>query len=427
MKKLVLVIIIMAIFTSIFLLFHLKTKPLGQFWMLEPGKGDIYQFENIDYATLSPDKKWLCVIKDNRINIFAIESSFKIAKDENAVTGYYPLYPLHVFWVGDWLIVYGLLEYPLIVEHYNTLEISGEGSGIFTHYKDKGVILGWNKKWKESITHLPVNFNHNWRLIATNIDLYSFFVPGYDGKTIAILDSSTGDECKGFLYSISTGRRLRAIRWKGVFVRGQENYFHYPKILIWDKNKRKAWSTENEYLRVGPNTVGAPTLIVTDFDGNFKKLNGKHKKEWLHRDRLYAQPSPDKIAVIIVKSPTLKPGDLAKTIGSSNPDEIWLAHYSTTKKIWEEKIPWKKIRLENSEIIAITPDGKGLVFQDGIGKEIWKASKVRVWIYRVGKQPKLITYMSPIEEVIGWLDNRHLLVIMGKKRFISVIEIPSFY
>ncbi len=427
MKKLTLMVVTIVIFISIFLLSRLMMKPLGQFWVLKPDKR-IYRFEDISYATLSPNKKWLCVIKDNRIFIFAIKSPFRIAKYEHVVGGYYPLYPFHIFWIGNWLIVWGLLEYPLIIEHYEAIEHSGEGSGVFGHYKDKGVILGWNKEWKETITSLPVNYTRNWRKIATNINLYTLFVPGYDGKTIAIFNSWTGNECKGFLYSIHTSKRLRAIRWKGDVVRGDKNYFHYPKILVWNKKEGKAWSTENEYLKVGPNTQGVPTLIVTDFNGNFKKLNGKHKKEWLHPNiLLYAQPSPDKIAVIIVKSPTLKSGDLAEVIGSSNPDEIWLAHYSTTKKIWEEKIPWKKIRPKYSEIIAITPDGKGFVFQDGIREEIWKASMVRVWIYKIGKRAKLITYMPPIKELVGWLDNKHLLVIVGKKRSIGVIEMPSFY
>lgn len=394
------------------LLFHIVhfKKPSGQFliWK-ETMTEEIHIPAKPIWAALSPDKRWLFfTYEESYPHLFEIASPFNY-REEYFISVPCDFYIWNFFWVGKWLVLCGLKGDPYIIDY--------ELDGNFAKYENAAQVLAWSKDEEKKgvlIPLLPLGLGLGWKRVTEGISLYASFVPGADGKTIAILTSCEVEEenkiFKGFLYSIPEGKRLKEVKWKGAVFKGPfvstSNY--PPKILVWDKDGRSAWSVGCE--------LGEYILISVDFEGGLRKLNGKHKGEWLYSDTLYSQPAPDRIAVIVTKTPQ-RIGDL---------EEIWLAHYSSTKKLWEGRIPWREIKPELAKVVAITPDGKGIVFQDGMGEELHKVSKVRVWMYKIGdKKAKLVTKSPPISYAIGWLDKYHLLVVLGdeKKRTVGVVKL----
>lgn len=413
--------LIVALGASIFavaLLFHIVhlKKPSGQFLTWENTiVGEICIPARYIWAALSPDKRWLFFTDDKSYpKLFEIVSPLKY-REEYFTSVPCDFYIWTFFWVGKWLVLCGLVGDPYIIDY--------ELDGNFAKHENAAQVLAWSKEEKKRILTplLPLGFGLGWTRVMERISLYASFVPGPDGKTIAVLTSYEGEGenkiFKGFLYSLPEGKRLKEVKWKGVVFEGPfRDTSNYHRILVWDKDGKSAWSVGEEIMK--PYAPGNYILISVNFEGGIRKLNGNHKREWLYSDTLYSQPAPDRIAVIITKTP--------QTIDSL--EEIWLAHYSSTKKLWEGRIPWREISPKLARVVAITPDGKGIMFQDGMGEELHRVSKVRIWMYKIGdKKAELVTESPPINHAIGWLDKYHLLVISGneKKRAVGIVKLKQ--
>ncbi len=404
------------------LLFHMDMirwrKLSGQFLLWRNTKvSEIYIPARYIWATLSFDKRWLFSTTGSIgcPDLFKLIPPFRTIKREHFIEMPFDFYIWNFFWVGEWLVVQGLRGDPFIIDY--------ELNGFFSKwgkYQNAAEVIVWSERLRGiREPFLPLGFGDGWKRVLERTSLYASFVPCPDGRTMAVLTSREEEReykdirgflYKGFLYSLPDGKRLRGVKWRGAVIEGP--YFstsNYRRILVWVKDGKIAWSVSEEIMK--PYQPGNHILITVDFEGRLRKLNGKHKREWLYSNTVYAQPAPDRIAVIITKM-----------LGRNNSSKgIWLAHYSPTKKLWETQIP---INTEYSEIVAITPDGKGIILQDKVDKEI--ETKVRVWIYKVeSKKLSLITQIPPINRVVDWLDNNHLLVIVGnkKERFMGVIKL----
>ncbi len=362
----------------------------------------------IPCALLSPDKKFVFMITcENLPIVYSILPNFQTIKNEHFIGLPLDFYVWNALWVGKWVVLQYVDGDPFIVER----EINGFYSN-FAKYVNAGIISIWSK-------------DEGWKRIMERTSLYAGFIPGPDGNSVAIVSEREDGLWEGFLYSLPEGKRIRKVAWRGAVFRGP--YYSYPNhpFLVWDTTTKRAWALEMP-IKTRFWTIGMPGAVLSsvNFDGD-EKLIGKIGEEvFVHE---YAQPSPGIIAVII-----------AKGYKGSNPDpkKIFLAHYSSSKKIWEVRIPWEEIQAKfgySVEIVTITPDGKGIVFQDGMGIEPSKASTVRVWVWREGRY-KFITKMPPIrrnnasvrEKTVGWLDDNNLLVIAGtkKKMFLGIVKLP---
>ncbi len=355
----------------------------------------------IPCALLSPDKKFVFIVTREKFPIvYSILPDFQTIKNEHFIGSPLDSYVWNVLWVGKWLVLQYVYGDPFIIER----EINGIYSN-FAKYVNAGIISVWSK-------------DEGWKRIMERTSLYAGFIPGTDGNSVAIVSEREDGLWEGFLYSLPEGKRIRKVAWRGAVFRGP--YYSYPNhpFLVWDTTTKQAWTLGTI------KGMHGPVLSSVNFDGE-EKFIGKIGEAVFVRE--YSQPSPGIIAVLIAKGyKGLNP----------DPEKIFLAHYSSSKKIWETRIPWEEIQAKFGylvEIVAITPDGKGIVFQDGIGTEPSKASTVRVWVWREGRY-KFITKMPPIrrnnasvhERTVGWLDDNNLLVISGtkEKMFLGVVKLP---